>query len=223
MKKLIYLSSILFIVFSFQVNAQDFECPPVAWCHPNGSGLGGGPWEYGFMGAMTDAADAVGESSKGDSCSEQSYAEQVFCYPGQWLAGVIACGYGKDTPQYTVCDEGDDYTSESLTASESNALSKVKGKGFALNSKFRPIYLDSKNGKKAIKESLNKMKRGQVIKKWKQGYTLTLGYKFFTSKDKKEYAAMLNLKNKKGKIIATPMLLTKNKRVYIVDIKQFNN
>ncbi|RDK85602.1 hypothetical protein [Marinirhabdus gelatinilytica] len=220
MRKILFLSAILCIITSVQVHSQGFECPPGAWCHPDGSGLGGGPWEYGFMAGMTEAADAVGKASQGDPCGEKSYAEQVYCYPAQWLAGVIACGYGEDTPQHTMCDEDDsgDTSTESLTNKEREILKKVKNKAVHLNPNFRPVYITAKNSKKALKDYLAKTKRGQTIKKWKQGYTLTLAYKYYTSEDKKDYTAVFHLKNKKGNVIANPTLFTKKNKVYIADI-----
>ncbi|MCF6296165.1 MAG: hypothetical protein L3J25_10835 [Flavobacteriaceae bacterium] len=213
MKKLILLTAIALFAFSYQVEAQEeFECPPGAWCHPNGSGLGGGPWEYGMalIDGMTRAGDAVGKNLNKkvkDSGSDK----------GIWGAFVnwVNCSFGENTPQYTNCQET---STQSLTEKERRTLSTVKSGNVALKTNSRPIYFDSKNGRNTLKISLNKIKRGQVIKKWKRGNTLIFGYKYYTSKDKKNYGVMYYLKNKKGKVIANFMLLTKNNRTYLFDM-----
>ncbi len=223
MKKIVLLSFAI-VAFTFQTTAQngmpDFNCPPGAWCHPDGYGLGGGPWEYGmgFWQQTVEGVSKVGEAMQGDPCGDKSYAEQVYCYLGEFVADVIACGYGEDTPQHELCDDDENSSSEALNSKEKKILQKVSNKYFAMSTKYRPLYFSSKNGNKAIKASLNKMKRGQTIKKYHQGYKLILGYKFFTYEDMTQYGAMMYLKNKSGKIVSTFFILSDKQKTYIVDI-----
>ncbi len=211
MKKLILITAILFLSINVNVNAQqeEFPCPPGAWCHPNGSGLGGGPWETQ---AVEDAATEVGKALKGNPCATLD----LYCRLGKAVSEVIACGYGKDTPQYTLCDEKS--SSQSLSKEERQILGKASFGSLKLNPNVRPVYFDSKEGKKAFITKLSKVKRGQVVKQWKNRLKMVMGYKYFTSKNKNEYAVMYYLKNRKGKTISNLFLASKKNRFYLFDV-----
>ena len=215
MKKLILITGIILFTCSFSAFAQDdnYPCPPGAWCHPNGEGLGRGPWETGGMNAMEDAASDVGEELKGNPCATLD----LYCNLGKWLSDHIACGYGKDTPQYQMCNKKQSL-GKPLTEKEKAILNQVSFNSFSINTNYRPLYFDSKEGKKSFKTTLNKLKRGQIVKKWKQGYTLTFGYKYFTSKKKSDYGVMYYLKNKKGGVIGNIFIFTKGNRFYMFNL-----
>lgn len=72
----------------------DPNCPPTAWCHPDGAGLGG---PNGFMDGMTAAADAVGRSLRdyeckgGTDCLGLALRNLMCAIDGREIAQV-ACG-----------------------------------------------------------------------------------------------------------------------------------
>ncbi len=74
----------------------DPNCPPTAWCHPDGDGMGG---VNGFMDGMTDAADAVGralqdyECKGGLDCLGVAMRDLMCAIDGREIA-QIACGGG---------------------------------------------------------------------------------------------------------------------------------
>lgn len=207
MKKLLILVATIY--FSQLAYAQlppspEFDCPPKAWCHPDGAGLG-----QGFLGSLTSAADKVGESMEGDPCGDKSYAEQAFCYLGEYVSDVIACGYGEDTPQYTLCEDDDSGGStESQREKAKKVLSELKHDYYTIDANYIPLSFQSKTANKAIKASLDKMKRGDVIKQYEGGYSLKMDYKFFTDKNKTSYASVLSLwNNKKSKTLPFSRLI----------------
>ncbi len=203
------------MLFSIYGNAQmpDFDCPPDAWCHPDGSGLG-----LGFNQKVLDAATAVGKAMQNDPCGDQDYATQVYCYLGEALSKIIACGYGKDTPQYEMCDE-EESESTSLSPAEKKKIEAVKGDAYSLSSGFRPAIIHTKSGTKPLVESLEKLKRGEVIKKYETGQTLSLLYKFYDTEGK-GHGAVFYLTNKKGERVSTLLMLTKNGDIYLVEVTE---
>ena len=218
MKKLVLLSFAV-VAFTFQTTAQngmpDFPCPPTAYCHPNGSGLGGGSWETAnnLMDSMTAAADAVGKDLKQkviDSGSDK----------GVWgaISDWIKCSYGKNTPQYSECSESksNSYQENSLEKYKKIAP-KIANKFVKINPNFLPAKIEGIKNIYSLRLKLDKLKRGSVIGKLSKGSTLHLGYKYFTTKSKKDFIAVFYVTNK-NKIIGTPVVYTKNNNIYIVDM-----
>ena len=137
------------------------ECPPVAWCHPDGEGLG---YPYtSFLDGMTRAADAIGQVLNEDGCEGANYAEMVYCYPAKWLADAIPCMYGKDTPQASLCDDGGDDGGD-------GGGEEVEGQSYTSNPNFTPFYTTVPKAKGTIKKFLSKQKRGAIIKKLDNGF-----------------------------------------------------
>ena len=74
----------------------DPNCPPTAWCHPDGEGLG---QPTGFMDGMTQAADAVGkalqdyECKGGYDCLGVALRDLMCAIDGREIA-QMACGGG---------------------------------------------------------------------------------------------------------------------------------
>lgn len=164
---------------------------------------------------FTAAADAIGHQSQGDPCSEQSYAEQVYCYTGQWLSSVIACGYGINTPQYTLCDTGQSLIQPS--AAEENRLHQLNEKKCWVNPKVRPQYFDSKNANKAIKEKFAKAKKNTVLHTYKSGHQLKIAYSSPLKESNDEMFVQLKITDSKGQEIARPFLISKKNRTYLFE------
>jgi hypothetical protein len=199
----------LILVFLTATLSAQTECPPVAWCHPDGEGLG---WPYtSLLGGMTEAADAVGKVMNDDGCAGANYAEMLYCYPAKWIADAIPCMYGKDTPQATLCDEGGDGGGDGDGGEAEN-------QSYSANPNFTPFYTTEPKAKQVIQKFLAKKSRGQVITKLDKGYVVKLKSKFFTNKNKTEYVAMMELFNPKGQVVGRPILFTKGKRVYVHDL-----
>lgn len=164
---------------------------------------------------ITAAADALGKQLQGDPCSEKSYAEQVYCYTGQWLSSIIACGYGRNTPQYTMCD-----TEQSLTepsAAEENRLKQLNETKCWVNPKVRPQYFDSKNANKAFKEKFAKAKKNTVLHTYKSGHQLKIDYSGQLKESNDELFVQLKISDAKGAVIARPFLITKKNRTYLFE------
>lgn len=164
---------------------------------------------------FTAAADAIGKISQGDPCSEQSYAEQVYCYTGQWLSGIIPCGYGENTPQYTMCDTGQSLILPS--AAEENRLNQLNEKKCWVNPKVRPQYFDSKNANKAIKEKFTNAKKNTVLHTYKSGHQLKIEYSSQLKESNNEIFVQLKIADTKGKVIARPFIITKKNRTYFFE------
>lgn len=164
---------------------------------------------------LTAAADAVGKQLQGDPCSEKSYAEQVYCYTGQWLSSIIACGYGRNTPQYTLCD-----TEQSLSqpnAEEENRLNQLNRKKCWINPKVRPQYFDSKNANKTIKERFAKINKNTVLHTYKSGHQLKIDDSNQLKEINDEMFVQLKITDTKRKVIAKPFLITKKNRTYFFE------
>tara|TARA_R110002072_G_scaffold9239_2_gene45311 strand:+ start:3083 stop:3718 length:636 start_codon:yes stop_codon:yes gene_type:complete len=164
---------------------------------------------------LTSAADAVGKQLQGDPCSEQSYAEQVYCYTGQWLSSIIACGYGINTPQYTLCDTGQSLSQPN--AAEENRLHQLNKKKCWVNPKVRPQYFDSKNANKAIKEKFAKAKKNTVLHTYKSGHQLKIAYSSPLKESNDELFVQLKITDAKGKEMARPFLISKKNRTYLFE------
>lgn len=196
--------------------SPEFNCPPGAWCHPNGAGMG-----RGFSPAAAEAATLVGQEMQNDPCGTKSYAEQVYCYLGEAVSKVIACGYGKDTPQYEMCDEGTEST-KSLSSSEKKRLESVKGEMYTVSSRFRPAVIKTTAGTKPMIESLEKLKRGDVIKSYNTGHNLSLAYKYFDTEGK-GHGVVLYLVDKKGYLTSTFLVLADDAKIYVVELNHNKN
>jgi hypothetical protein len=205
------MKSVFFLFCLFVAPLNSFaqgECPPVAWCHPDGEGLG---YPYtSFLAGMTAAADAIGKVMNGDGCEGANYAEMVYCYPAKWLTDVLPCMYGKDTPQATLCDEGG--------GSGGSGGEEPEGQSYTANPGFTPFYTTEPKAKGIIKKFLDKKKRGDIIARMDKGITLRLKSKFYTNKKKTEYTALMELVNSKGQIIGRPIMISKGPRMYVHDL-----
>lgn len=213
MKKLIIAICLLFCSISIQAQG---ECPPVVWCHPDGEGLG---WPYtSFLDGMTAAADYLGNIFNGDACENANYAEQVYCYPAKWLADAIPCMYGKDTPQATLCDEGETPPNDGGDGGDGEGGEEPEGQSYAANPNFNPFFTNQKNARKLIKSFLDKTPRGGLITKLDKGFTLRLKSKFYSNKKNSEFVALMELTNSKGVIVGRPIMISKGKKIYVHDL-----
>jgi hypothetical protein len=207
--------TICLIFCSINLSQAQGECPPVAWCHPDGEGLG---YPYtSFLDGMTAAADYLGNLFNGDACENANAAEQVYCYPAKWLADAIPCMYGKDTPQATLCDQGE-APPNGGDGGDGEGGEEPEGQNYSANPNFTPFYTDQKNAKALIQKFLNKTPRGGVITKIGTEYQLKLKSKFYSNKKKTEYVALMELTNAKGKIVGRPILISKGNKMYVHDL-----
>ena len=234
---LLILASVAWISGMAQQQPEP-NCPPGAWCHPNGEGLG---YPYtSFLDGMTEAADNLGSTWLGDPCATMSYAEQAYCYPAKWLADAIPCFYGENTPQHTLCEEGGekenpdgDKPAGGNPGGGSNGSenpggenpgggddddNEAEGQNYRANPSFRPFYTSARHAKSHTHKFLDRKKKGDIIAKLGKGFTLRLKYKFYTAKSKSEFAAVMDLVNARGRVVARPILFTKGTRVYVNDI-----
>jgi hypothetical protein len=212
----------------------DPQCPPTVWCHPTGDGMS-------FMDGATAAADYLGRIFSADPCANANYAEQVYCYPAKLLKELSPCFYGENTPQYTLCESGgsgggngegtpanpggggtaptpDSSSSKSFTTPAMQAKLNAASKGiYKINSKVRPVYIQSENRNKALKEGLARYKRGETIHTWKNNFTIKLAYKY-SKEGSTDFYAQFVMYDNKGKVIGYPMLMGKGKRTYLFDM-----
>lgn len=209
MKKISVLCVGLFIAFtSFSQFGGTFECPPGAWCHPNGSGLGGvnAAKDDPLLASMTSAADAVGKNLNQkvkDSGSDK----------GIWgaIVDIIRCSYGTGTAQAADCS-----TNESLPKKEK--LGSIVVQGFKVNGNFSPVYFNGTAYKVTLEKSLSKFKRGDKVDDCGRDFCTYLGYKYYLNKEKTEYAVVLYVTDAKNNIVATPVIVTKGERVYLAEL-----
>jgi hypothetical protein len=192
MKTLKLFTTILFLLMSgFNLFSQNVRDNP-----PTQEELDG----------FTQAADMIGNHLKGDPCSGQSYAEQLYCYLGQLISDLLPCMYGPNTPQYTLCE-----SSQSLnTATNSNEqqmLNELNNLDCFINVNVRPIFFETENGSKMLKEKFAKTEENEVVHRYKNGYSLSVKSKHAIKGAKYETFLRLKFSDANGKMIAAPVFL----------------
>ncbi|MEX0996607.1 MAG: hypothetical protein WDZ45_06135 [Flavobacteriaceae bacterium] len=203
MKRIIKSSltlGLLFVFFSIQ--GQDF---------PHRDGIP----NPAILDGCTEAADMIGKSLLGDPCSEKSYAEQVYCYTGQWLAESLPCLYGRNTPQYTLCKSTS--STLSLNSDEQKQMKRLNKDGCLINPMLRPLYFDSKNATKVFKESFVKSSENTVLHTYSNEYKLKFSFSAELKDSKSELFVQFVLTDSNDKVISTPFLITKGKRTYLFE------
>lgn len=192
---LLILTTCLFIALQTASAQSSTEgCPPGAWCHPDGAGLG----HMNILDGMTGAADAAGKDMN-------SHAAKSGCSKGSWnpsciFAATLPCLYPSGSPQAEMCGvypaDGNPDEDKPDEKEETQAL--------------RPqlVSMDGKiwSGKRLF-EYYSGAKRGSILHRYKNGGTLKLEGKYQDQKsDGLRFYLVLGLYNKSRKLVARPTI-----------------
>jgi hypothetical protein len=217
MKPFIYLS--LFLLTAQVALAQNFiddgNCPPPVWClddtPPN--------TDRDLWGGMVGAADASGADMNEHAASadcDDSWS------PSCLFASLFPCGYGSGTPQATLCDDDDigggDAENPGGQPAENDPPADVPSEdvpddvpdnGEANENVETQVFELGSEGITAEKiyTHFAKVKNGNIVHKYKNGFSLVLVGKYRNEKRGK-YDMLLKFKiqDNKRRMLAQPLV-----------------
>ena len=167
---------------------------------------------------LTDMVSSIGDELSGDPCAGVSYAEQVYCYPAQWLANLLPCTYGAGTLQATLCPNN----SWSVPAARTNSeydVPRAVGPVFELNPDYRPLRAESRGLRQHLLSHLAQAREGQTVQSWRDGTRLILRIKMTMSRDG-DQAFVFEMVNDQGRVIGRPVYYFKGDTLFINDLSR---
>ena len=166
---------------------------------------------------ITGSVSLIGSILSGDPCAGLNIAEKAYCYPAKWLAGILPCTYGKNTPQATLCED------EPVPSKGSNRDyegSRVINDGFELNPDYKPVRAENAELRKHLLTHLNKKKKGEVVHRWKDGSKLVLRSRIVNPKKSSDVMFVFEIVNTKGRATGRPVYYFKGGTLYINDLSR---